>query len=843
MRIFNRTHLFQKLSAPVPGAAPSGSTSNRTHLLVLLLFAGITLAFTYPLIAQMNTHFAGDNIDVWLNMWVNWWTNKSLREGLPFYHTTDILYPHGTPLYFHSFSHTNTALWLLLEPFVGPLAAYNAAVLVVFTLLGFGIYLVVHELTGHTGAGFVAGLAATFAPYHVWECVHPNIFSTQYIPLLLWALITLFRRPTWWRGVLAGIFFTLNALSGWHQPIYSAVVVGPYLVWSLFTQRGRWRETPPLVGGDGGGKGLWRALLVALLVAAVLTGTAAFPLLREQVRAGYAEPDIDWVFNTDVLALVTPSFFHPLWGDAVRPLYDRFPAPNRPAFVGYVVLAMALLGLPRLRREHGWLGITTLLALILALGTTLYVNGYVIVPTLPWYAPIIGFIRTPVRLNLVLGQCLAILAGFGVAAIKSRLQRSASLFIVPIVSALVLFEFLVYPFPTTLAHVPPFYVQLAQEPGSFAIVEAPLDRQTDKFYMYWQTVHGKPLVNGHVSRPPASAFDFIQGNGITRAFARREPLRGRAQLGAELAALAETNVRYIVIHKQFLPPELAADWIAALATHPIYEDENLTVFATQPEAGVHFSVEHDFNGLLLSQVWLEPGQPPMLESHWSAPEQCSVTLTLRVADGGDGKPLYSQVLTVKRGTFSAVRVPLSLPDLPAGEYELLFSIGFSTGDASLVLPQRLVVTPGGWFAARLQPNAIWNESITLRGIDWHRLANTLYIDLQWEARQTPGDDYKFFVHLLPLDKDDEDSNDMDGTPVAQFDGMPRNWTHTTSLWRMGELVTDQALVDLRGLPAGTYRLAIGWYIPDTNERLTGIDTSGQPLPEGRLLLDHIVVVP
>ncbi len=843
--------ISHRLPAPGPGAVPRDSTPNRTHLLVFLLFVGVTLAFTYPLIAQMNTHFAGDNIDVWLNMWVNWWSQKAMREGLPFYHTTDILYPHGTPLYFHSFSHTNTVIWLLLEPFVGPLAAYNTAVLTVFTLLGFGIYLVVHELTGHAGAGFVAGLAATFAPYHVWECVHPNIFSTQYIPLLLWALITLFRRPTWWRGVLAGIFFTLNALSGWHQPIYSAVVVGPYLVWSLFTQRGRWRETPPLAGGDGGGKGLWRALLIALLVAVVLTGTAALPLLREQVRAGYAEPDIDWVFNTDVLALVTPSFFHPLWGDAVRPLYDRFPAPNRPAFAGYVVLAMALLGLPRLRREHrheysrwhGWLGITTLLALILTLGTTLYVNGYVIVPTLPWYAPIIGFIRTPIRLNLVLSQCLAILAGFGVAAIKTRLQRSISLaighwslVIVPLVSALVLFEFLVYPFPTTLAHVPPFYVQLAQEPGSFAIVEAPLDRQTDKFYMYWQTVHGKPLVNGHVSRPPASAFDFIQGNGITRAFARREPLRGRAQLGAELAALAATNVRYIVIHKQFLPLELAADWIAALATRPVHEEEDLTVFATQPEAGVHFGVEHDFNGLLLSQVWLEPGQPPMLKSHWSAPERYNVTLTLRVADGGDGNPLYSQVLTVERGTFSVVRVPLSLPDLPPGEYELLFS----TDDASLMLPQRLVVAPGGGFAARLQPDAIWNKSIALRGIDWHRLANTLYIDLQWEARQTPGDDYKFFVHLLPLDKDDKD---RDGTPVAQFDGMPRNWTHPTSLWRVGELVTDQALVDLQGLPAGTYRLAIGWYVPDTNERLTGIDTSGQPLPEGRLLLDHVVVVP
>ena len=77
-----------RLPAPVPGAASSRFTSNWTHLLVFLLFAGATLAFTYPLIAQMNTHLAGDNIDVWLNMWVNWWTQKALREGLPFYHTT-----------------------------------------------------------------------------------------------------------------------------------------------------------------------------------------------------------------------------------------------------------------------------------------------------------------------------------------------------------------------------------------------------------------------------------------------------------------------------------------------------------------------------------------------------------------------------------------------------------------------------------------------------------------------------------------------------------------------------------------------------------------------------------
>jgi hypothetical protein len=813
------------------------STSKWTHVWVFFLFAGVTLAFTYPLIAQMGTHFAGDNVDVWLNMWANWWTRKVLHEGLPFYDTTDIFYPHGAPLYFHSFSHTNTALWLPLEPWLGPLAAYNVTVLVGFTLLAFGIYLVVYELTGHAGAGFVAGLAATFAPYHVWECVHPNLFSTQYIPLLLWALITVVRRPTWWRGILAGGFFALNVLTGWHQPMYAAVIVAPYLLWSLAVQR---ESGAGFLACRRWNKDLWRALLIAALVAAVLAGTVALPLLREQMRAGYAGADIDWIFDTDLLALIIPSLFHPLWGNAVRPFYERFPSPNRPVYVGYVVLVLALVGLVHCVqrkhwRERGWLVVATPLSLVLALGTKLYVNGEVLLPDLPWYGPIIGFIRAPIRLNLMLSQCLAMLAGFAVAHwLRKQIGWRGSVAAAAL-SVLVLFDFLAWPFPTTLARVSPFYVQLAQDPGTFAIVEAPLDRQTDKFYMYWQTVHEKSLVNGHISRPPASAFNFINENPITYAFANRLPLQGQTQLSAALAALAEANVRYIVIHREFLPPELATDWSAALATRPLYEDEYLTVFSTQPEPGVHFGVEHDFAGLVLSQAWLEPGQPPVLESHWSAPARRDVTVTLRTVTG---QVLSTQTLTVEAGTFSIVQAPLPLPDLPPGEYELLFS----SGGESFVLPQRLVATPvgqafqpagAGWFTARFQPDTVWNASIALRGINWHRLANTLYVDLQWEARRTPGADYKYFVHLL-------DENDA---LVAQFDGMPCHWTYPTSLWKAGESVADQAPVDLRSVPAGTYRLAIGWYVPDTGQQLDGVDAAGQSLPKDRLLLDQAVVIP
>ncbi len=811
---------------------------------VLLLFVVIALAFTYPLVTRLGTHFAGANIDVWLNMWANWWSGKVLRglisgQSLSFYHTADILYPRGVSLYFHSFSHTNTAPWLLLEPLIGPLAAYNVTVLLGFVLLGFGVYLLVRDLTGQAGAGVVAGLAATFAPYHVWECVHPNIFSTQYIPLALWALVVTFRRLSaeermqaspWRRGALMGLFLTLIALSGWHQPIYAVVILGPYLVMRI-GKLANWR--------------IFKALLIAALVAAVLIGPVVYPLLREQLRAGYAEPEIDWVFDTDVLAWVTPSFLHPLWGDAVRPLYERFPAPNRPAFVGYTVLALTLLGLRRWwreRREHGWLIISTLLALVLALGTRLYVNGEVVIPNLPWYRPIIGFIRTPVRLNLMLGQCLAILAGFGVAELlprattgdsspKGSLLRSPAHVGVLLLSGLILFEFLAWPFPTIQAYVPPFYEQLAQEGGDFAIVEAPLDRQTDKFYMYWQTIHGKRLVNGHVSRPPESAFDFIEGNALTRAFAHREELRGRDGLGTALDGLAESNIDYVLIHKQFLPPELAADWSAALATRPVYEDDYLTAFTTQPQAGVHFDVAHDFGGLLLSQAWLEPGAPPILESHWSADEPRRFTLELSPAGSGendarpDSSPVYTRVLSVEQGAFSTMRTPLALPDLPPGDYTLSLSdekrqsqgsppTDLSFAHSSFVIC-RLSLGIEGSFCSRRRPDVVWDETIALRGVDWHRIANTLYVDFQWEALRALDTDYKLFVHLLPI------GSAADVAPLAQFDGMPRDWTYPTSEWREGELVTDQARIDLRGVSAGAYRLAIGWYDPDTQQRLPG----------------------
>ena len=66
--------------------------------------------------------------------------------------------------------------------------------------------------------------------------------------------------------------------------------------------------------------------------------------------------------------------------------------------------------------------------------------------------------------------------------------------------------------------------------------------------------------------------------------------------------------------------------------------------------------------------------------------------------------------------------------------------------------------------------------------------------------------------------------------------MPLRWRYPTSLWAAGEVVTDTVPVALGDVPEGDYGLAVGVYNPANVERLEVVDGTGQPQPDGRLIL-------
>jgi len=98
----------------------------------------------------------------------------------------------------------------------------------------------------------------------------------------------------------------------------------------------------------------------------------------------------------------------------------------------------------------------------------------------------------------------------------------------------------------------------------------------------------------------------------------------------------------------------------------------------------------------------------------------------------------------------------------------------------------------------------FGDQMALVGYTPEVAGDRLRVDLYWLALEAMDVNYKVFVHVL----------DRKETIVAQWDGMPRNWSYPTSQWGRGEVFVDRIEIDLHGVEPGTYGLAVGVYEPD-----------------------------
>lgn len=103
-----------------------------------------------------------------------------------------------------------------------------------------------------------------------------------------------------------------------------------------------------------------------------------------------------------------------------------------------------------------------------------------------------------------------------------------------------------------------------------------------------------------------------------------------------------------------------------------------------------------------------------------------------------------------------------------------------------------------------------------------RANNIITLTLEWQARVVPEADYLMFVHVF----------DGQGQRVANIDVPPGDVRAPTSTWQAGQFVSlVQPLPLPPALPAGTYRIAIGVYDPNTGVRLPLRAAGGNTIPE------------
>ncbi|HST05296.1 MAG TPA: hypothetical protein VLQ48_11235 [Chloroflexia bacterium] len=572
-------------------------------LWAVLAYALLTVFMTWPIAANLATEVPGGG-DAWQHIWNLWWVKHALLtlHTNP-YHTDLLYYPDGVNLYFHTLVLTAglTAIPLQLAG-LSLITSYNLILLSTYVLAGLGAFLLCRYLTRNSWASFVGGLVFAFAPYHSAHLFgHMNLASLQWIPfyvlLLLKAigwpsaleqrdtervaargvLYNAIRNP--WSAVGAGALLAVNAYTEWTYAIFLVLFTGVILAWRVLLPSERRAVSAgigwPVVGAR---------LVLIVVTFMVLTAPIFFPTLAE-ARQGYAQqpPDETLFYSADLVNGFLPSELHPIWGGAAADTVSQIPpylplknTSERDLFLGYTVLVVAAWGLWRLRRDRRvvfWAFVAALMWLLSlgpvlqVLGKTVFTSFLVKIPLpylLLYKLPLFSIMRTPARFTVLVMLALAVLVAYALRAIANERQtadnrrraamdgtpltssvvRRLSFIVIPV---LILFEFLaVYPMVPPGWNVP-IYQKIAAQPGNFALLELPIRPFGD--YMAYQTIHGKPIIGGYLSRqPPYPLLD--QNNAIhylLDATAPDDPIAASIEGGVGERSLRDLGVKYVII--------------------------------------------------------------------------------------------------------------------------------------------------------------------------------------------------------------------------------------------------------------------------------------------------------
>jgi hypothetical protein len=112
-----------------------------------------------------------------------------------------------------------------------------------------------------------------------------------------------------------------------------------------------------------------------------------------------------------------------------------------------------------------------------------------------------------------------------------------------------------------------------------------------------------------------------------------------------------------------------------------------------------------------------------------------------------------------------------------------------------------------------------------------RPGGSLHLTLFWQALAEMDEDYTVFTHLI----------DGEGDIWGQKDNQPVDGFYPTGGWTVDEIVRDQYDLTISPeTPPGPYRIAVGMYRAETDERLS-VEQDGILSPDDKIVLGEFVV--
>lgn len=497
-------------------------------------FSLLTAIVFWPWLAHVASTLVGPPEDNMQDFW-NSWHAAHASGWHDFFFTTDIRWPEGTALYYHSFNYPQVAAVALLSHIFGSdfatiVALHNLTVLASFPLAGMAMVLLARHMLGDVawrdGAAALAGFIFAFNPWHVAMAMHhAHVSGIEFLPLfMLCYLHALDRRSYGWLAG-AGLSVALSALCCWYFLFYALYFAAFHLLY-LRIKDGAWPRgwmlgAPALCFGGS-------ALILS-------------PLLVPMMRGGH-DPALYYsgsnTFVADLLAFFAFPPTHALaaWGAGVYRAMTSNPWEGA-AYLGLVNLAVVAAALA----HKGGKGILAYALggmaffAVLAGGDAVHVGGWVSPLHLPGvildHLPFFANVRTPARAMVFVYLFLGLAVAQGAVLLARRSSAKPWL---ALAALLIVLDFWPANLATTQAACPRGAATIAADPARVGVLDLPMGYDEANAYMLSAACHGHPIVQGVVSRfTSAALMDRLETH----------------DLAAQQRQLAAAHVRYVVLHK------------------------------------------------------------------------------------------------------------------------------------------------------------------------------------------------------------------------------------------------------------------------------------------------------
>jgi hypothetical protein len=453
----------------------------------------------------------------------------------------------------------------LIARVIGPIAAYNALVLLSFPLAAVSAYLLARHLALSRTAATIAALAYAFSPFHIAHAAyHPHIAQIQWLPLYLLALWRCLDAATPVAVAFLGLATVAVTLSNFYGGLIAAVITPAAVVAYGVVMRPAHRR--PI-----------RALTITVIglvsIAACGLGYAWYA-----AHTVVANPDAFAVPRRELLvysakwwSYLVPPAAHPIVGTAVQRMWAtagvRSGLLEQQVYLGWgiIVLATVAIGswVGRIRSRQSSSGVRVpvlaavgITALLCSLPPALAIGGQIVAAPSALIYAVLPMFRGYARFGVVVQLMAALLAGIGIDFLR-RAGSTRATFACAALVALIAVEYAVAP-PALWRDVLPTAAHrwVAQQPPGTQALDC-VERSSQSESIQWLTgyrvlVPARPI---HDCTAPHFS-DTLAAGGYTHVIVRRDTTEGRW--------FARSGVTGFRVAGNFPDAQL----LAVTATHP-----------------------------------------------------------------------------------------------------------------------------------------------------------------------------------------------------------------------------------------------------------------------------------